>query len=66
MIAIVLMLYYFMSIYCVQPIVRMNKGVGDFLTFRIPFTMKGELKDEVLELKEKIDTLISMSRQNKF
>lgn len=66
MIAIVLMLYYFMSIYCVSPIVRMNKGVGDFLTFRMPFVVKGELKDEVLELKEKIDTLISMARQNKF
>ncbi len=66
MIAIVLMLYYFMSIYCVHPIVRMNKGLGDFLTFRIPFAVKGELKDEVLELKEKIDTLIALSKQTKF
>ena len=66
MIAIVLMLYYFMSIYCVHPIVRMNKGLGDFLTFRIPFAVKGELKDEVLELKEKIDTLIALSKQTQF
>lgn len=63
MIAIVLMLYYFMSIYCVNPILRMNKGLGDFLTFRIPFVVKGELKDEVLTLKERIDTLISMAKQ---
>ena len=63
MIAIVLMLYYFMSIYCVWPIIRMNKAVGDYLTFRMPFAVKGELKDEVRELKEKIDALIGMARQ---
>lgn len=32
MIAIVLMLYYFMSVYCVNPILRMNKGWA--ITFR--------------------------------
>lgn len=65
MIAIVLMFYYFMTIYCVNPILGMNKGLGDYLTFRIPFTVKGDCKDEVLELKEKIDTLISQSKQSK-
>ncbi len=65
MIAIVLMFYYFMSIYCVGPIVEMNKGLGCYLAFRVPFTVKGECKDEVLELKEKIDTLISQTRQSK-
>ena len=65
MIAIVLMLFYFMSIYCVTPIERMNKGLGDWLSFRVPFAVKGDLKDEVLELKEKIETLINLSKQNK-
>ncbi len=65
MIAIVLMLYYFMSIYCVDPILRMNKSLGDWLAFRMPFAVKGDLKDEMLELKEKIDALISLSKQNK-
>ena len=65
MIAIVLMLFYFMTIYCVNPILRMNKGLGDWLTFHAPFAVRGDLKDEVLELKEKIETLISLSRQNK-
>lgn len=64
MIAIVLMLYYFMSIYCVEPIIRLNKSLGDYLSFRIPFTVKADLKDEVLELKEKIDSLITLSKQN--
>lgn len=65
MIAIVLMLYYFMTLYCVTPIVRMNKGLGDYLAFRIPFAVKADCKDEVLELKEKIDTLITLSKQPK-
>lgn len=49
MIAIVLMLYYFMSVYCVNPIIRMNKGLGDYLSFRVPFAVKADCKDEVLE-----------------
>ena len=65
MIAIVLMLYYFMSLYCVNPIIRMNKGLGDWLSFRVPFAVKGDLKDEVLELKEKIEALINISKQTK-
>ena len=65
MIAIVLMLYYFMSVYCVTPIIRMNKGLGDWLSFRVPFAVKGDLKDEVLELKEKIESLINISKQPK-
>ncbi|MCM1150435.1 MAG: hypothetical protein NC209_05025 [Alistipes sp.] len=65
MIAIVLMFFYFMTIYCVNPILGMNKGLGDWLAFRAPFAVRGDLKDEVLELKEKIETLIAFSRQNK-
>lgn len=65
MIAIVLMFFYFMTIYCVDPIVRMNKGLGDWLAFRVPFAVKGDLKDEVLELREKIDALIALLKQTK-
>lgn len=65
MIAILLMFYYFMTIYCVNPILRMNKALGDYLAFKLPFTVKEECKDELQELKEKIDTLIVQSRQNR-
>lgn len=65
MIAIVLMLFYFMTIYCVNPILGMNKGLGAWLAFRTPFAVKGDLKDEVLELKEKIESLITLSQQHK-
>ncbi|MEG0789163.1 MAG: hypothetical protein RSB23_01635 [Alistipes sp.] len=65
MIAIVLMLFYFMTIYCVDPIVKINKGLGDYLAFKIPFTVKADCKDEVAELKEKIENLIAISKQTK-
>lgn len=63
MIAIVLMLYYFMWIYCVSPILRMNKAVSDFLLYRMPFAVPGELNDEMRELKEKVETLVEMVKQ---
>lgn len=65
MIAIVLMLYYFMSLYLVNPIIRMNRELGNHLTFHLPFNVKGDLKDEMLQLKEKIEMLIVISKQNK-
>ena len=65
MIAIVLMLYYFMTIYCVNPIIRMNKSLERTLTFHLPFGVKGTLKDEVAELKDKIDMLLVLIKQNK-
>ncbi|MFR9603159.1 MAG: hypothetical protein SNG02_04725 [Rikenellaceae bacterium] len=64
MIAIVLMLYYFMMLYCVNPIVSMNKSLQDFLSFKIPFAPKGECRDEMLGLKEKIETLIKLSKKS--
>ena len=48
-----------------NPIIRMNKGLGDYLSFRVPFAVKADCKDEVLELKEKIETLITVSKQPK-
>lgn len=62
MIAVLLMFYYFMTIYCVNPIVKMNRSLGDSLAYKVPFTIKEELKDELLELKEKIETLVTQSR----
>ena len=62
MIAVLMMFYYFMTIYCVNPIVRMNRSLGEYLSFRVPFAVKEECKDELMELKEKIETLIVQSR----
>lgn len=65
MIAIVLMFFYFVNIYCVKPIVRINKALGDYLTFKLPFRVKAELLDELKELDDNIETLINISKQNK-
>ena len=43
----------------------MNTGLGDYLSFRVPFVVKADCKDEMLELKEKIETLITISKQPK-
>lgn len=62
MIAVTVMFYYFMMIYCVNPIVNMNRSLGNYLTYKVPFTLKEACKDELMELKEKIDTLINQAR----
>lgn len=64
MIAIVLLLYYLMLLYCVNPILRINRSLGEWLQFRIPYRPKGDLQDELKELSEKIDTLINLSKHN--
>lgn len=63
MIAIVLLLYYFMLLYCVNPILRINRSLGDWLQFHIPYRPKADMQDELKEISEKIDTLINLSKQ---
>lgn len=64
LIAIVLMLYYFIRVYCVTPIVKMNKALSDFHTYRLPFSVKAELRDELKELVENIEKLIRLLKLN--
>ncbi len=66
MIAIVLMFYYFMMEHCINPLLRINKGLENYLTFRIPFSIKGELRDEMQQLKEQVESLITWTKQQKF
>ena len=63
MIAIVMLLYFFMLLYCVNPIININRSLGDYLHFKIPYRPKGELQDELSEINEKIETLINISKQ---
>ena len=63
MIAIVLLLYYFMLLYCVNPILRINRALGEWLQFRIPYRPKGEFQDELKEINEKVETMINLSKQ---
>ena len=65
MIAVVLMLYYFVYAYGVKPILRMNKALSDYISFKMPFAVKSELIDELKELHDNIDTLVTSSKSNK-
>lgn len=61
MILIVLMLCYFVMVYVVSPIVAMNASLGEWIRFRLPFRVKAECRDEVQELKTKVEELIRMA-----
>lgn len=65
MIALVLMLYYFIMIYCVQPIVVINRSLKDYIAYRVPFAPKSQNRDEMIEVCDKINTLIKQIKTNK-
>ena len=65
MIAILMMFYYFIMIYTVNPIIEMNRSLGDWLRYKLPFTVKTECQDEMLELKEKIEKVIGGYKMQK-
>ena len=62
-VVIVLMFHFFIKVYCVDPVLRMNESLGNYLSFGVPFKLKSELRDEAAQLKDKIDELILRSRQ---
>lgn len=59
MIVILLMFYYFIMIYAVKPIVEMNKELGRSMRYKTPYSIKAECRDEIMELNEKIGTIIN-------
>ena len=65
MIAIVLMFYFFVYLYGVKPILRINKALADHLSFKLPYKVKAEMIDEIKELNDNIENLINISKSNK-
>lgn len=65
MIVILLMFYYFIMIYSVNPIVEMNKSLGDWIRYKLPFVIKAECRDELEELKTKIESVTSNAKLSK-
>ena len=65
MIAILLMFYYFVVIYIAKPIIEMNKSLGDSIRYKIPFKVKTECRDEMQDLKEKIESVINNPKNPK-
>ena len=62
MIVILLMFYYFIMIYAIKPIVQMNKSLGDWIRYRLPFTIKAECRDELAELRDKIESITTNTK----
>lgn len=62
MIVILLMFYYFITIYTVKPIIEMNRSLGDWLRYKLPFSIKAECRDEMAELKAKIESMTTNSK----
>lgn len=62
MIIILLMFYYFIRIYALNPIVEMNKNLGDWMRYRLPFGMKAECRDELAELRDKIESITTNTK----
>ncbi len=58
MLVIVLMLYFFMKRYFTDPVIRINRSLGDFLTYRMPFDSNIPCRDELQMLRDRIATLI--------
>ena len=64
MIAIVLMFYYFVYIYGVKPILKINRALSDYLSFKLPFKPKAEMIDEIKELHDNVENLVNFSKSN--
>ena len=62
MIVILLMFYYFIRIYALNPIVEMNKNLGDWMRYRLPFGIKAECRDELAELRDKIESVTTNTK----
>ena len=64
MISIVLMLYYFIYIYGVKPILSMDRSLSDYLSFKLPYKTKVDMIDEVKNLSDNIEHLINSSNSS--
>lgn len=64
MIAVVLMFFYFIYIYGVKPIVRINRSLSDYLRFKLPYKASDDMIDEIKELNGNIENLVNISRSN--
>jgi len=65
MILIVLMFLYFIDLYFVLPVIKINKSLGDYLAYKVPFNVPLESRDEPMQLKEKIEELINQIKSAK-
>ena len=65
MIVILLMFYYFIVIYAIKPIIEINKRLGDWIRYKLPFSVKAECRDELAELRDKIGSVTNNTKITK-
>lgn len=58
MLVIVLMFYLFMKRYVIDPVQRINRSLGDYLTYKMPFDGNIPCRDEFETLRDRIAALI--------
>jgi len=56
---------YLVNHYFVSPIIKLTKGINDYVKYHKPFEVQLETRDEIFSLKESIKDLISFIRLNK-
>lgn len=62
MIAIVFMFFFFVMVYIVKPILRINKSVKDYLSFKLPYKPSCEKIDEIESLDKGIESLVNIAK----
>lgn len=63
MFIVVMMLYFFLKKLYVKPILRINRSLGDYLSYKVPFDEGIACADEIEQLRDRIDTLITKSNK---
>ncbi len=59
MVVIVIMFYFFVHHYYVRPVLRINRSLGDYLTYKKPFDDEIACRDEIVSLRDRIAQLIT-------
>lgn len=62
MLVVVLMFYYFIHSYIIHPIERINRSLGDYLAYKVPFDANIPCRDELVTLRDRIIALIAKLR----
>lgn len=59
MILLLCVLFFMIDIYFIKPVVGMTKGLKNYLTHNVPFNVTVEGREEIFQLKEHIEQLIT-------
>lgn len=62
MIVIVVIFYFFFMLYFIRPILRINRSLGTYLAYRMPFDDSIQSRDEIRTVRDRIAALISRIR----